>query len=181
VHAASLQRLRQRSNNSSTRAAYQGICAFLIREPHRAVPPADAIDQSFAALRLHLRTYRRFYWRFFAGFVLSNSFIYGVTAWAPTYMHRAFGMSYTEIGLTMAGALLLGTALASPIAGWITDYLYVRGMTDAPIRMFTIAILIGSLAATFEFLSHDKTLFIISIYVCYMTAANPLTFSMTAI
>lgn len=71
-----------------------------------------------------------------AGFSLVSIASVALQNWVPAYMDRHFGWRPIEYG-TAIGIISALAALTLPLKGWFVDWMYSRGMDDAPLRFYT--------------------------------------------
>lgn len=85
-----------------------------------------------AAVGLHL-----------TGMTLQVIFIYGLLAWAPTFLARTYGMSVTQAGLGFGAVMAISGGGGVLAGGWLADRLFRRGFKDAHVRTMRLAALLG--------------------------------------
>ncbi len=88
--------------------------------------------------------------------LLANSLV----AWAPTYIVREFGWPANKYG-PLLGAISLVAASATIFKGWIVDWMYTRGITDAHLRFYIWMLLIAAPTVLFSFIVTSPIAFII--------------------
>ncbi|MGI8747848.1 MAG: hypothetical protein ACR2J4_05800 [Deinococcus sp.] len=70
-------------------------------------------------------------------------FIYGLLAWAPTFLVRSYGLSMTQAGLGFGAVMVVSGAGGVVAGGWVADRLFRRGFKDAHVRTVRLAGLLG--------------------------------------
>ena len=81
-------------------------------------------------------------------------------AWVPTYMGRQFGWSPEHYG-PLIGLISGVSAFAVVLKGGVVDWLYNRGINDAPLRFYTWLLVVFTPVAAVAFLLSDPVAFLI--------------------
>jgi MFS family permease len=107
---------------------------LLLREPARrgsgsaeAVPLRDVVR--------HIQGQRAALLPIFAGFSMITMSGYASTVWTPALFIRAFGWSASEVGMAYGALYLFLGPAGALLAGWLSDRMTARGITDAPLRV----------------------------------------------
>lgn len=141
---------------------------FLVREPPRRDKIADEWIKrrgAIAALRDFLRGRGRFYVLHITGFSLFAIVTTGFAAWLPTYLMRTFQWPVERVGLTL-GLVTLTAGVTGPLAvGWLTDYLFRRGVKDAHLRIYVWGTLVVGALAVIATLSRNEAVVIAAIWL----------------
>lgn len=113
------------------------IALFLltVREPRRTTS-RTVIGTSSGSLLSFLRFRARYFGFYTAGYGLLGIGLYAGLTWAPAYMMRVFGWSGVDVGGSIGVVTISGMGIAFIGGGILMDRLYVRGMKDAPVRLF---------------------------------------------
>jgi len=138
-------------------SALVALLVFTFSEPQRVRRRAQEADGGAVAFMISRR-------RLMVPLVLGFCFIIicgqSLIAWVPTFIARQFAWSPAAYGPILGAISLAGAATLVP-KGMIIDWLFARGMTDAPVRFYTW-LLIGTLPlAVIVFLLRDGTAFLI--------------------
>jgi len=89
----------------------------------------------FTPLLKHMRRHWRAYTAHLVGFSLLGLLFNSLVAWIPTYLIRTFGLSAGQTGLWLGTILLVFSTAGILTGSWLTDWLRVRGTTDATMRI----------------------------------------------
>nr|WP_269208056.1 MFS transporter [Sphingobium sp. JAI105] len=84
----------------------------------------------------------------------------GISAWAPTYLRRAYGLSPVQAGAAIGGIIAFSGVTAHLVNGFIVDWIASKGYRDAPIRFFVVSALIATPFVVMGFLVHSLPLFL---------------------
>ncbi|MFM7786077.1 MAG: MFS transporter, partial [Gammaproteobacteria bacterium] len=111
------------------------LLLLTVPEPARTGSTPIAAGMNWRALSAFGREHRRCLLTLTAGFLLASMAFSGWLAWMPTFIHRAYGMPLREIGPQL-GVIVLVFGLSGNVAGgFLVDYLFARGLLDAPLRL----------------------------------------------
>jgi MFS family permease len=126
------------------------------RDPARVrdEPSADDADAFEGGIFISLREVTRFYLPFFGGNALLEMMIYGVLAWYPTHLVRAFGVPISESGYLFSVSLTLGaiiTLLFPAIVKLMTRF----GRADILVPLQLVVIPIGAIIFGFALLERS--------------------------
>ena len=115
--------------------AIAALLLFTVAEPARTGSATVAPDMNWSALRAFGRDHRLALLTITTGFLLASMASAGLLAWMPTFFHRAHGVPLREIGPQL-GVIVLVFGLSGNVAGgFLVDYLFARGLVDAPLRL----------------------------------------------
>jgi MFS family permease len=114
------------------------LLAWSMVDPPRRERLASS-ESSRATLRF-LGANRGFFVGHFFGFALMAASANAYQAWAPTHLTQQFNISIGEVVMILAPIGLVAGIAGALIAGWITDKLFARGVTDAHLRFFLFSI-----------------------------------------
>lgn len=123
------------------------ILIATVREPVRRGFPASMVAAGAAkrgALAVseiidYLRVEQRAYGPMFIGTGLKALIAFGTSIWTPTFLHRQFGWSLGEAGLTIGAILLTFAPLGLVCGGLLAERLAKRGYADANWRVVLLA------------------------------------------
>ena len=130
---------------------------FTFRAPDRAERVAQP---GSAGIRTFLWQERRLLLPLLAGFCAVSIPSIALQSWVPTYMGRHFGWSPGHYG-PIIGLITGVSAFAVVAKGGIMDWLYRRGVTDAPLRFYTWLLAIFTPLAVAAFFLRDPVQFLI--------------------
>lgn len=110
------------------------------------------------------------------GYALTSLTLIMMSFWTPQHMVRMFHWSNTRLGLTLGVVTLSAALISSPLTGLLSDWLYRRGVIDAPLRVFRYMLSAALPIAAFAYLIPSAPIFL----VCYflltaLIAANHLS------
>lgn len=112
--------------------------ALLLREDVRPLPPTPSSDgrtRGGSGLIALIRSDPLFYLGYPFAFGSINVMVTAFHAWTPAFMSRTYGWDVGQISLAY-GATQGGAGVVGLIAtGWLVEWLYNRGMTDAHVRV----------------------------------------------
>jgi len=111
---------------------------FLIREPKRREQSVPTKAGPREAMRF-LRTHKGFFLRFFIGYGIMAGGCYAFSIWGPTALVRRFDMPISEVSITFGLISLLAVTASTLGLGLATDRLIGRGITDAPMRVYSLS------------------------------------------
>ena len=128
---------------------------FLIREPERQRRP-NIMDAAGADTGLaHLRRHWRFYAFHIAGFSLMCMVTASHVAWKATVLIRDYQWSVETVGWSMGLMGLVFGAAGMYGSGVLADALFRRGMKDAHVRIYVVALPVMALAAIMAYTSNS--------------------------
>ncbi len=111
---------------------------FLIpRTSHEIERSRKANAKGFADAWAFMRKNKRFFGAHIGGFTLMNIAAVGYLVWSPTFLHRHFGLSLKDIGISFGIFSTVFGILGSISSGALADLLYKRGALDAHMRVYT--------------------------------------------
>lgn len=116
----------------------------------------------------------RFYAMFFLGAASASLVMTTVSAWAPTYLERAFGIGTGRIGVSY-GAIMLVCGLAGGILGPTINALAFRGRDANPMRTVCLAPLLHVLAGAILLLAPDATTAMAALAIVTFAYSFPLS------
>lgn len=131
-----------------------------------ADPPRRERLAGSASLRdtmAFLRSNGRFFVGHFLGFALMAAMANGFQAWAPAHLTRQFGISVAEVVMILAPIGLVAGISGALLAGWVTDKLYARGVTDVHLRYFLVSTLLQAACMFVAMTATELWIFIVFI------------------
>lgn len=138
-------------------SALVALLVFTFSEPPRTRPSASKSSQGAIAF---MKEKRRLMIPLILGFCCVILCGQSLIAWVPTFIARQFHWSPAAYGPILGIISLAGAATLVP-KGMIIDWLFARGMRDAPVRFYTW-LLMGTLPLAMSvFLISNATLFLI--------------------
>lgn len=156
------------------------LLAFLIfafPEPRRRFRPANGTptrgyDYYFRFIAGH----RRLFIAHHLGYLLFLAVSVALTSWAPAFLQRAHGMSASQVGAQLGGALLIGSLIGMPLHGMIVDRLFRRGIADAHLRYMIVVAAIGTPigVAAFAVGNPQVSILLIGLFMCVICAYSSL-------
>lgn len=111
------------------------LLVFTFSEPHR-VRAESKKGLPLQDLFLFFHTQRRWLAPMFVGFALMAICAQALAAWSPIYLSRHFGWSPVEFG-PIFGVIAVLSGVSQIIKGAVIDWLYARGVTDSPLRLYS--------------------------------------------
>ncbi len=112
----------------------------LIKEPKRHGDTTSAkTDMPFKAVLQYLWDKKRFYGSYIVGISLINLYGYGAGAWLPSYFIRVHEWDASSAGINLGLLYLVPAVLGGLASGWLSDRLYSRGYSTAPLMIITVA------------------------------------------
>jgi len=145
------------------------LLVFTFSEPRRQKRPMGKGEDGAVAFFI---ASRRLMIPLIAGFCCVIICGQSLIAWVPTFIHRQYDWSPAVYGPILGAISLAGAATLVP-KGMIIDWLFSRGVRDAPIRFYTW-LLIGTLPlAMIVFLIRNGTLFL-TLYAIVAVVTIPL-------
>lgn len=124
---------------------------FLIGEPARKT--TDLREGGTTAGFDHFRRHWRFYVFHIAGFSLMCMVSASHVAWKATVLIRDYGWSVATIGWSMGLLGLVCGAIGMYGSGVLADWLFRRGMRDAHVRIYVVALPVMAAAAVVAYTS----------------------------
>ena len=97
-------------------------------------------------------------------------------AWIPTFMARKFELNMGHIGALLGTQHLIAAPLGLVGSGFLVDWLYKRGMTDAHPRIAMYGLCIAAPCGILAFNAPTVPLFIALISVFYLCTVGSLSF-----
>jgi Arabinose efflux permease len=139
------------------------LLAFSFREPPRRSRTTS--DFGAAAAEEGILVFLRRRWQlfvpFFAGFCLVSIASVGMQTWVPSYMARQFGWTPAQYGPALGVINGLG-AFTLVLKGLVVDWLYARGVRDAPLRFYFWLLVIFTPLAGLAYMISDPILFLVA-------------------
>lgn len=137
--------------------------AFTFREPQRRARTASDVGAAAAdeGMLKFLRKRWRLFVPFFAGFCLVSIASVGMQTWVPSYMTRRFEWTPAQYGPAIGLISALG-AFTLVLKGLVVDWLYARGVRDAPLRFYFWLLVIFTPLAGLAYLISDPILFLVA-------------------
>jgi len=120
------------------------LLMLTVKEPPRRGGAQTPEAASLAAFRAWLSQRRGALAAHMFGFAFLGMPVQAAFAWAPTFLIRRFSFNMAEAGLTLGLVALVFGGAGMLFGGWLTDRLWSRGYTDAPLRVGLLAA-VGSL------------------------------------
>ena len=118
--------------------------AFALREPPRRKVVDKANKQIIGKeLILHIREHRKTLLFLLSALMFQAITFYSFSAWAPTMMVRTYGLSLTEVGVSLGSITIIASILGTIIAGNASDRLIMLGYQDGPVRAAMLACLLA--------------------------------------
>ena len=134
---------------------------------------ALAAKPSFQQTLATMKEKPRFYLGHNLGFALMMSTTYGYAAWSPTYLIRVLDVPVATIGIVIS-IIAVGIGMTAAVAaGYLVDRLYVRGIKDAPLRLFVILAWIQLIGLVGVAASPNLTSFIIASAIFIGSSSYP--------
>jgi MFS family permease len=143
--------------------------AFLVPEPARGGKLAESAGDAAALMPFLKRNARLLFW-LCLGFGGLNMIVNNIVAWVPTYLGRSLHLPPATIGLII-GSVLIAVALPGQlVCGWWIDRSRSRGMRDAYMRYFIVALPIALACGVAGILSGRLAPFILGMAPLYFVA-----------
>ena len=118
--------------------------AFALREPPRRKVVDKANKQIIGKeLILHIREHRKTLLFLLSALMFQAITFYSFSAWAPTMMVRTYGLSLTEVGVSLGSITIIASILGTITAGNASDRLIMLGYQDGPVRAAILACLLA--------------------------------------
>ena len=155
-----------------------GPLLFTIAEPRIRGPNETPARQM--ALWPFVKEHSGLLARLVGGFSVVTICPGALIAWTPTYLSRHYGWSALQYG-TALSAISLIAAVALILKGGLVDWLYARGMTDAPIRFYCWLLIGGIPIALAGFLIENPFVFLICYGVVQIVTLPFLVYANSAI
>ena len=126
------------------------LLMLTVREPARQRAATDSptalADEPtalpFSDTWVFLKNQSGVYMPLFIGYSLVVLVLFAILTWVPAFFMRTYGWSAAEIGLAVGTLMLIFGGAGAVIGGWASDYLRMRGYSDAPIRATIVGLLI---------------------------------------
>jgi MFS family permease len=87
-------------------------------------------------------------WRFYVGVAGATGMLSaasnGMTAWTPAFLHREFGISMMEAGVTLGTVQTIAILFSFLISGWGIDFLFRKGIGRVHLKWTLIATALGA-------------------------------------
>jgi MFS family permease len=136
------------------------LLVFTFKEPPRRqsnnAEKALGNDSFFG----HLSSHKQFYIPFAIAFCLLSIASASVQLWTPTFITRHFGVAPREYGPPL-GIITGIAAFGLPVMGVFVDWVYDRGVRDAPLRVYTWILMIAGPTSAYAFFSTNLYFFLI--------------------
>ncbi|MFK7954875.1 MAG: spinster family MFS transporter [Lysobacterales bacterium] len=126
------------------------LLLFTVREPKRRGLLKTGTEDQALPLRFVVRYLwdrKRAFGQLFVGMSVVTIVGYAYFSWVPTMFIRTFGWTIGEVGLAYGILLLITGPLGVNGAGWLADYLFQKGHSDAHLKTVLIGVLITLLSA----------------------------------
>jgi len=143
--------------------------ALLLPETRKDHPQTDAPPPTWGSVFQLMGQNKRAMAAAFLGGTGIVTITQAIGAWTPTFMHRAFHLSATTVGLYFGVLLFAVGTFGHFFVGATVDALYRRGIKDAYLRYPAAALLLSIPCAIAAFLSHQAWLFLALIGFFYLT------------
>lgn len=144
------------------------IFACTVKEPPRSVTSSGQNPMSLREVVSYLFAQRRLYGCLFFGVALLMPVNFGIVAWFPTFLVRAFGWTPSEAGYALGSMGMLTSVGGTLLLPWCADVLSKRGVQDALVRVALFACLVGG-ALMIVALNLSQPRFMISLMVPALT------------
>jgi MFS family permease len=142
---------------------------FLIPRVDRGVERArKANAKGFAEAWRFMRQHSRFFLCHAGGFTLMNIAAVGYLVWSPTFLHRHFGWSLKDIGISFGVFSMVCGILGSIGSGALADLLYKRGALDAHMRIYTWGSLVLAACGIVAALAPNALVFFVAVVPAMM-------------
>ncbi len=109
---------------------------FTIKEPTRRTAPVANGEAASETFLSYVGARRQLFVPLIAGFCFVSIASVALQNWIPAYMDRHFGWRPIEYGAAI-GIISALAALTLPLKGVFVDWVYARGVDDAPLRFYT--------------------------------------------
>lgn len=141
---------------------------------------AHQAKPTFGELRAYLRKDRRLLTLVMFGFAMITFASYALNSWIPAYLHRRFEMEPAVFGPILA-IFGIGTSIGLGIKGVVTDWLYMRGMRDVYVRLYTWLVTGCLPLFAAMFFVESQTLFLIMYGIVMMVTIPLATYAATTL
>jgi MFS family permease len=115
---------------------FLALLIFTVKEPARRTAPAIADGEKAETFLGYVGARRGVFTPLIVGFCLVSVASVALQTWVPAYMDRHFGWQPIKYG-TAIGVISALAAFTLPLKGALVDWMYKRGMDDAPLRFYT--------------------------------------------
>jgi MFS family permease len=137
---------------------------FLVRsDPHSRRTPDAGLEVAEQQAGDSFSAFLRSRWLYLTlvtvAFTSVVLFSFGVGAWAPTYFQRRFGLSMSEIGMGLGLVTGVAGSIGFVGGGWLADWLFSRGVRDAPFRYFVFGLPVVIVANVLAFAVIDRPVY----------------------
>lgn len=137
-----------------------GFLIFTVAEPTRA-RDRDHDGATWREFVAHMAAQRRIYISLLLGLSLLTAVSYISLSWTPTFMRRHLGLSAVQTGAIYGSATAGCGLIAHSLNGFIVNYLFRRGINDAPMRFCLASTAIGLPFAIAAFIVPSVPAFIV--------------------
>jgi MFS family permease len=114
------------------------LLALAVREPARQAASGSGVDPGAVPLPevwRHVRSQAVLLSFVIFGFSLLAVKAYGISTWIPTFLIRTHGWSVGEAGIYYGLTLAIAATVGVLVGGRLSDWLAVRGIPDAKLRI----------------------------------------------
>ena len=126
------------------------LCAFALKEPMRKHINTETKKSVFGKdLLTHIKCHRTTLFYMLVGLLFMAMIFYSFSAWAPTMLVRTYGLSLSEVGVTLGSITIAASILGALAAGAAADKLIEKGYSDGPMRaaMYACMVALPAIAA----------------------------------
>ena len=126
------------------------LCAFALKEPIRKHIDTETKKSVFGKdLLTHIKCHRTTLFYMLVGLLFMAMIFYSFSAWAPTMLVRTYGLSLSEVGVTLGSITIAASILGALAAGAAADKLIEKGYADGPMRaaMYACMVALPAIAA----------------------------------
>lgn len=138
-----------------------GLLVFLLREPVRRGKASVDAKPSFRQTLAFLATNRSFFTAHFVGFGLLSIVGWAFISWLPVHMIRQFGWTIGQVSLPLAFIIGIGGTVGTLASGWLVDFFFSRGWTDAHLRVYAVIAVGMTLFGVAAFQVRDPIVFLL--------------------
>lgn len=97
---------------------------------------------------------------FGGAFGVMSMIVYGSLLWMPTYMDRRFGWGPGVAGPALGVVNIVSAGIGTIGGGLLVDRILQGGRTDAHLRVFALAVMVGTPFGLVSFFAADPYIFL---------------------